>query len=52
MNDLINIIRKFSFTVLVYIIFSFSPLNAQIYDEIKVSGNEGFLKKLLLCSQV
>ena len=40
MNDLINIIRKFSFTVLVYIIFSFSPLNAQIYDEIKVSGNE------------
>ncbi len=40
MSDLINIIRKLSFTIFVYIIFSFSPLKAQIYDEIKVNGNE------------
>ncbi len=40
MKNLINRIRKFNFVVFTFFILSVSSSNAQIYNEIKVSGNE------------
>ena len=40
MKDLVKIIRKLKFKVLICLILSISSSNAQIYDEIRVNGNE------------
>ena len=40
MKDLTNIIRKFNFILSIYFILSFSSSYAEIYDEIRVKGNE------------
>ena len=40
MKNLVKIIRKLKFKVLICLILSISSSNAQIYDEIRVNGNE------------
>ena len=40
MKDLVNIIRKLKFKVLICLLLSISSSNAQIYQEIRVNGNE------------
>ncbi len=40
MKDFINRIKKINFITFVFLTLSFSSLNAQIYDVIKVTGNE------------
>ena len=40
MKDLVNIVRKLKFKVLICLLLSISYSNAQIYEEIRVNGNE------------
>ena len=40
MKDLVNIIRKLKFKALICLLLSISSSNAQIYQEIRVNGNE------------
>ena len=40
MKDFINRIRKINLIIFVFLTLSFSSLNAQTYDVIKVTGNE------------
>ncbi len=40
MKDIIYIIKKINLAVFIFIILSFSSLKAEIYEEIKVNGNE------------